>query len=87
MDLEGIILSEISQTEKDKYHMISSVCKVYVETKKQNRKTTEKQTHRYREQSEGGNGAWGLGEKDQGIKKYRLSLASVAQLVGALSYI
>ena len=26
MDLEGIMLSEISQTEKDKYHMISLIC-------------------------------------------------------------
>ena len=26
MDLEIIILSEVSQTEKDKYHMISRVC-------------------------------------------------------------
>ena len=26
MDLEGIILSEISQTEKDKYCMISLTC-------------------------------------------------------------
>ena len=26
MDLEDIILSEISQTEKDKYHMISLIC-------------------------------------------------------------
>ena len=26
MDLESIILSEISQTEKDKYHMISLTC-------------------------------------------------------------
>ena len=26
MDLEIIILSEISQTEKDKHHMISLVC-------------------------------------------------------------
>ena len=26
MDLEGIMLSEISQTEKDKYHMISFTC-------------------------------------------------------------
>ena len=26
MDLEGIMLSEISQTEKDKYHMISFLC-------------------------------------------------------------
>ena len=26
MDLEMIILSEVSQTEKDKYHMISFIC-------------------------------------------------------------
>ena len=26
MDLEIVILSEISQTEKDKYHMISLIC-------------------------------------------------------------
>ena len=26
MNLEGIMLSEISQTEKDKYHMISLTC-------------------------------------------------------------
>ena len=26
MDLEGIMLSEISQTEKDKYYMISLIC-------------------------------------------------------------
>ena len=26
MDLEGIMLNEISQTEKDKYHMISLIC-------------------------------------------------------------
>ena len=28
MDLEMIILSEASQTEKDKYHMISLICRV-----------------------------------------------------------
>ena len=27
MDLETVILSEISQTEKDKYHMISLICR------------------------------------------------------------
>ena len=32
MDLEGITLTEISQTEKDKYHMISLICRI----KKQN---------------------------------------------------
>ena len=26
MDLEIIILSEVSQTEKDKYHMMSLIC-------------------------------------------------------------
>ena len=26
MDLEMIILSEVSQTEKDKYHMLSLIC-------------------------------------------------------------
>ena len=26
MDWEGIMLSEISQTEKDKYHMMSLIC-------------------------------------------------------------
>ena len=29
MDLEGIMLSEISQTEKDKYHMISLICEIF----------------------------------------------------------
>ena len=28
VDLEIIILSEVSQTEKDKYHMISLICGV-----------------------------------------------------------
>ena len=28
MDLEIVTLSEISQTEKDKYHIISFICKI-----------------------------------------------------------
>jgi len=36
MELEGIILSEISRSEKDRYHMISLVCGIY-ETKQMNR--------------------------------------------------
>ena len=28
MDLEMIILSEVSQTEKDKYHMILLICTI-----------------------------------------------------------
>ena len=43
-DFEGIMLSEISQTEKDKYHMISLICGILGGGKKI-------QAHRYREQS------------------------------------
>ena len=28
MDLDGIILSQVNQTEKDKYHMISLICAI-----------------------------------------------------------
>ena len=34
MELEGIMLSEISQAEKDKCQMISLICGVYEQTKK-----------------------------------------------------
>ena len=40
MDLETVILSELSQTEKDKYHMMSLICaskKLYKRTYLQNR--------------------------------------------------
>ena len=36
MDLEGIMLREISQTEKDKYYMISFMCGIQTDTQKQN---------------------------------------------------
>ena len=29
MDLEIVVLSEVNQTEKDKYHMISPICGVF----------------------------------------------------------
>ena len=32
MDLEIIILSEVSQTEKDKYHMISLICGIFLKS-------------------------------------------------------
>ena len=43
MDLEGLMLSEISQTEKDKYCMISLICGSNEQNNKQNR---------YREQTD-----------------------------------
>ena len=49
MNIETIILSEINQTEKDKYSMYH----LYVESKKENKlviiKKKKKQTHRYKE--------------------------------------
>ena len=37
MDLEGIVLSEISQTEKDKKRKTNTVYHFYVESKKNNK--------------------------------------------------
>ena len=53
MDLEGIALSEISQTEKDKYCISYHL---HAESKKYNKVvniTKKKQTHRYREPTSG----------------------------------
>ena len=47
MDLEIIILSEVSQIEKDKYHMISPICVIYKKIQ-MNLFTKQKQTHRHR---------------------------------------
>ena len=49
MDLEIIILSEISQTEKDKYHVISLICRILKKVIQMNLSTKPKQTHRLRE--------------------------------------
>ena len=73
LDLEGIMLSEITQTEKDE-----CINHLYMKPKKYNKpvNTTKKQqTHKYREQTNGYQ--WGE-ERDreatqrQGIKKYKL---------------
>ena len=49
MDLEIIILCEVSQKEKDKYHMISLTCGIQ-NMAQLNLSTEQKQTHRQREQ-------------------------------------
>ena len=45
------MLSEISQTEKDKYHMISLICAIYKNKTKE--QTKQKQIHRYRDEISG----------------------------------
>ena len=64
MDLEVITLSEISQKEKDKYHMIPLICGIYNMTQ-MNLLTKQKQPHRHRKQC--GCPSWGrdkLGVRD-----------------------
>ena len=52
MDLEGIMLSKISQTEKDKYHMFSLTCGIKTKQNKQ-KQQQKKWTHKNREQTSG----------------------------------
>ena len=50
LDLDGIMTTEISQTEKDKYSMISLTCAILKSKINGTNITKEKQIHRYREQ-------------------------------------
>ena len=45
MDAGIVILSEASQTEKEKYHMTSLICGIYKEMIKMNLHTKEDDTH------------------------------------------
>ena len=45
MDLELIIISKVSQTEKEKYHMISLICGI-LKMRQMNLFTKQKQTRR-----------------------------------------
>ena len=49
MDLEVVLLSEVSQTEKEKHHMISLMCSIRREMIQMNLFIKQKQTHRLRE--------------------------------------
>ena len=53
MDLEIIILSDLSQTEKDKYHKIMLICRILKKMIQMNLFTKQKQTHRLRGQTYG----------------------------------
>ena len=65
MQLEMIILSEVSQKEKDKYHMLSLICGIQ-NMMQMNLSMQQKQSHGYREQTGGrvlsGSGSLGLAD-------------------------
>ena len=77
MDLEGIMLSEISQREKDKFCTISLTCGIF--KKKKAKIPQNPQTQRYREQIGGVCqrlvGGWGGVEWAKwvkGVRRYKL---------------
>ena len=49
MDLEIVMSSELSQTEKEKYHMTSLICGIKKEMIQMNLLMKQKLTHRLRE--------------------------------------
>ena len=53
MDLEIITLNELSQTEKDKYYIISLICGIKKKKKPAQVNLYAKQTHRHRKQTYG----------------------------------
>ena len=59
MDLEGIMLSEISQTEKEKYYIISLICGILKNIT--NEQMKQNKNHRYVEQIDGYQRRRGLG--------------------------
>ena len=63
MDLEVFTLSGVSQTEKDKFHMISLVCGIqFFKWHKMNLFTKQKQTYRYQTNKLNGYQMGNLGE-------------------------
>ena len=67
MDLEGVMLSEISQSENNKYDFM---CMWNLKSNI-NEQIKQKQTHRYREQTDGFQRGGGLGDwekKAKGLK-------------------
>ena len=66
MYLKGIMLNQISQTQKDKYHMIPLI----VGSKQQNKQTKQKQSYRYRKQTDGcqRGGVGGWAKKVKGLR-------------------
>ena len=57
MDLEVILLNEVSQTEKDKYHMLSLTCGILKKKKKDTRASLAIQQLRLHASNAGGVGS------------------------------
>ena len=51
MDLEGIMLSKITHMGKEKYHMISLICRLLKKTEKKSEQSKQKEACKSRVQS------------------------------------
>ena len=71
MDLESFILSEVSQTEKEKYHMASLICEIWKEMIQMNLLTKQNKTHRLRKQMYGCHKGKGI-VREFGVVMYTL---------------
>jgi len=67
VNLEVIISSEVSQTEKDKYHTVSLICRILKKYIQMNLFIKQNKTHRYRKQNHGYQRRKGWGEIQFGI--------------------
>ena len=76
MDLEGIMLSEISQTENDKYCVISLICGIKKKTKYT--KLVEKENRLVVTRGRG----WGEGELEKGGQQVQTSRYKGKQVLG-----
>ena len=67
LKLDIIILNEVSQKEKVRYHMISLICEILKKRILMNLFTKQKQTHRHRKQIYGYKGEKGRGKDKLGV--------------------
>ena len=68
MDLEGIMISEISQTEKNKCHMISNISGI--QKKKSNEQNKTKRNSQKQRIDQWLPEGWKMGEMDEGGQLY-----------------
>ena len=76
MDLESVILSKVSQMEKENYHMTALICGIEKEMIQMNLLAKQKEIHRLRKQTHGHwgwRGGWGLQEGHECTAVFRVA--------------
>ena len=71
MELEGLMLNELNQIEKEKYHLVLFTCALFKKKKKKNRKMSSEVQRTVWWSPEGQCGQNGMGEGSQKIQTSR----------------